>query len=231
MIGIVIQIAISWVLLRLFGRHNLSVLGLKPTKGRILNLTVGLLLAAFCCCIYQILTTSVVGNYWILNQKQTLCDTLLGAWWVLKSILFEELIFRGALLYIAIQTIGITKASFLSAICFGVYHWFSNNVWGNPTLMVIIFGMTMIAGLMFAFAYAKTNSLYLPIGLHFGWNFCLIILFSNGPLGQQILIKANDNQPEGIISLLIFLFQVLALPLIAFGYIKWMDRQKKKLIE
>lgn len=69
-------------------------------------------------------------------------------------------------------------------------------------------------------SFAETKSIYLPIALHLGWNVFNIVIFSNGPLGHQVLMKANENQPEGIISLIIFLFQIFALPLLVFFYIR-----------
>ncbi|MFP7657140.1 CPBP family glutamic-type intramembrane protease [Chryseobacterium proteolyticum] len=85
--------------------------------------------------------------------------------------------------------------------------------------------MTGIFGLMLAFAFAKTKSLYLPFGLHLGWNIFNIVIFSNGPLRQQVLIKANENKPEGLISLFIFLFQIFALPILVYWYLRYLKKQ------
>jgi membrane protease YdiL (CAAX protease family) len=81
--------------------------------------------------------------------------------------------------------------------------------------------MTGIAGVMYAFSYAITKSLYLPIGIHFGWNL-VSMLFSNGPLGKQLFFLGNVEQPQGLLSSTIFLFQVFATPLIIMWYLKRM---------
>ncbi|BFO66237.1 CPBP family intramembrane metalloprotease [Chryseobacterium sp. S0630] len=224
MIGIIIELIISWLLLKFTVNKDLSVLGFKPSKTRLIYFGIGFLLATAICSLYHIMTTAFINNGWILNKQLTLSAALMGIWWVLKSVLFEELLFRGALLYLAIEKWGTTKACLLSAACFGVYHWFSYNAFGNPFQMGIIFGMTAIFGWMLAVSFAKTKSLYLPIALHFGWNLFNIIVFSNGPLGKQLFIKANENHLEGISSLLVFLFQILALPLLIFGYFKLKKR-------
>jgi uncharacterized protein len=226
MIGIIIELIISWLLLWFLDKKHLSVLGCRPTKNRILNFVVGLLLAALCCTIYHIVSVAFTNNNWTLNNQLTVQAILLSSWWTLKSVLFEELIFRGALLYIAIEKIGIIRACILSAICFGIYHWFSYNAFSNPVQMIFIFFITAIAGFMFAFAFAKTKSLYLPIGLHFGWNLFNIVVFSNGPLGQQIFIKTNEDELQGILSLLIFLFQVFSLPLLTFLYLRRFSKKQ-----
>ena len=77
-------------------------------------------------------------------------------------------------------------------------------------------------------SFAKTKSMYLPIGLHLGWNLFNIVLFSNGPLGKQLFMKANESHLEGIPSLLVFLFQIVALPLLVFGYFKFKERARGK---
>lgn len=220
MIGIITELIISWLLLWFIVKKNLSILGFKPSRKRLIQLFSGILLAAVCCIFYHVTSKISANNNWELNKQISFRTLLPGVWWVLKSVLFEELIFRGALLYIAIDKLGIKKACLLSAACFGIYHWFSYNAFGSPFQMAIIFVMTAVFGYMLAYAFAITKSLYLPFGLHLGWNLFNIIVFSNGPLGNQILLKANENKPEGILSLVIFLFQIFGLPLLAFWYLR-----------
>jgi len=226
MIGLIVQLIISWLLLWYFDKSNLTVLGIKPTRKRLFTFLAGLSLSVIVCAAYNLLTTAFVNNGWMLNQQLSATTTLQSTWWVFKSVLFEELLFRGALLYLAIKKIGAIKACVLSAVCFGVYHWFSYGAFGNPVTMIFIFLLTGIAGFMFAYAFAKTGSLYLPIALHFGWNLVHVIVFSNGPLGNQIFQKINDNQAQGFMSLFIFLFQMLVLPLLVFFYITWFASQQ-----
>jgi len=227
MAGIIVELIISWLLLWFISKKHLSVLGFRPTKSRVTNLGVGLLIAASCCTIYQMMTTAFVNNSWILNKQVTAKAILESSRWNLVSVLYEELIFRGALLYIAIKKLGVTKACILSAVCFGIYHWFTFNVFGNPFMMVITFLMTAIVGFSWAFAFAKTSSLYLPIGLHFGWNLFCMVVFSNGSSGQAIFVRMNENQLQGLLSWLVFIFQVFALPLLTFWYLDRLSKKQK----
>jgi membrane protease YdiL (CAAX protease family) len=94
-------------------------------------------------------------------------------------------------------------------------------------MMVVVFLMTAIVGLSWAFAFAKTGSLYLPIGLHLGWNLLSTVVFSNGNFQQAILVKANGNQLQGVLSLLVFLFQVIALPVLTFWYLKRLSKKQE----
>jgi len=220
MIGLLIELIISWLLLWLFDKTNLSVLGIAPIQSRVYYFILGFVVASAFCTLYYGSIASLTGNYFIINKDFTFTLFLKSSWWTLKSVLFEELIFRGALLYIAIKKLGISKACMISAIAFGIYHWFSFGAFGNPVQMLIIFGMTVIWGLMFAFAYAKTNSLYLPIGIHLGWNLIFNVVFSKGPLGHQLLISTSDKKLEGIISLVFFITQIVFLPILTYFFLK-----------
>ncbi len=227
MAGVIVELIISWILLWFICKKHLSVLGFRPTKNRVTHLGLGLLIAASCCTIYQLMTTVFVGNNWILNKQATREEILENSRGALISVLYEELIFRGALLYIAIKKLGVTKACILSSVCFGIYHWFTFNVIGNPFMMVITFLMTAFVGLSWAFAFAKTSSLYLPIGLHFGWNLFSLVVFSNSSPAQAIFVRANDNNLQGLLSWLVFIFQILALPLLTFWYLRRLSKKQK----
>ena len=188
MIGILVELLISWLLLWWFDKSNLSVLGFKITKNRTFHFIFGFIAASLFCIFYYTATSTLANTNYTRNPEFTTEQFFKSSWWVLSSVLFEELIFRGALLYIGIKKLGIKKACLISAAAFGIYHWFTFGALGNPIQMIIVFLMTGIWGLMFAYAYAKTKSLYLPIALHLGWNLMNNVVFSKGPLGNQFLL-------------------------------------------
>jgi membrane protease YdiL (CAAX protease family) len=226
MLGIVVELVVSWLLLRYVERIDLSVLGIVPSKKRIGNLVFGIIASAITCAIYYLAVGYVTGGNWIINAEFSFQSFLSGSWWSLKSVLFEELIFRGALLYILIRRLGLTAGCSISAVCFGIYHWFSYNVFGDIFQMVMILVITGIAGLMFAFSFGLTKSLYLPIGLHYGWNLISAGIFSNGPLGEQLLILEGAVKVSGLLSTGLTIFQLVALPLIVIWYLRkpWKER-------
>lgn len=226
MIGIVVELILSWLLLWFLCRKHLSVLGFAPTGSRRQDFAAGLFGAAVLCCVYYLLQM-LGGSRWGFNGNVTAKGLVAAAWWMVISVLYEELIFRGAPLYIAIRKWGEAKACLLSAACFGVYHWFSYNAFGNPVPMVYVFLLTGFTGWALARAFAKTGSLYLPVALHLGWNLVAGAVLSNGPLGRQLLLKAGGHQPQGGLSLLIFLFQLLALPLFTLWYLKGSAKRSK----
>lgn len=220
MIGLLVELIISWLLLWLFERKSLLALGITPTRQRLGNFSFGFLIAAACCTIYYLSFTINVNNRWQMNDGFSGQQFASGSWWILKSVLYEELIFRGALLYILLRRLDALYACTISAIAFGIYHWFTMNAFGNPVQMIFIFFMTGIWGFMFAMAFAKTKSLYLPVGLHLGWNLLNTVVFSQGPLGNQLFIFRGEEKVGTILSILFYLFQVFAVPLITYWYVR-----------
>lgn len=228
--GLIVELIISWLLLWIFCKQSLLSLGIVPTKSRLLNLFFGFLIAVACCTVYYLSFTAFANIRWTLNHEFTGQAFLSSSWWTLKSVLYEEFIFRGALLYLLIKKLGINTACITSDTCFGIYHWFTSGAMGNPLQMTFVFLITGIWGLMFAIAFARTKSLYLPIGLHFGWNIISTVIFSQGPLGNQLLIGSDGQKLGGILSLTVFLFQLFAVPLITYLYLILLSKKQDLLL-
>ncbi len=208
MIGILVQLAISWLIVWLFEKGNLSVLGLFPTRKRLVDFMIFFLLTAICCASDFFLKMYFGKQQWIVNPSLSFNLLLSGTWWNIKSVLFEELIFRGVLLYILIKKLGATKAILISAIGFGIYHWFSQEAFGNIIQMAIIFTITGIMGLLYAYGYAKSFSLYIPCAIHLGWNITRSVIFSETVIGNQLLIQVKPI-PEVTVSYPLFLILLI----------------------
>jgi membrane protease YdiL (CAAX protease family) len=86
--------------------------------------------------------------------------------------------------------------------------------------MIYIFILTGIGGLLFAFSYARTKSMWLPIGLHLGWNLISVVIFSQGPLGNQMLISSGGQGIVGIWYTIFFIYQITILPLVTYLYLR-----------
>jgi uncharacterized protein len=189
MTGILVQLAISFLLIYFIEKKDLSVLGFKPTRSRMTDLLLFMIVSAFLAATGYWLREFFGNEVWRRNPEFSFMLLIDGIWWNLKSVLFEELIFRGVLFYILMVRIGVWKAILISAVAFGIYHWFSYNVLGNPVQMIYVFLVTALAGVVYAYAYARTGSLYAPIAMHFGWNFTKIFIFSDGSIGNGLLIR------------------------------------------
>lgn len=227
MLGILVQLVISWLIIWLVEKQHLNVLGFMPTKQRMLDFFIFLLIAAACCASGFLLRMWWGNERWELNP--ILNGNLLweGVLYNIRSVLFEELIFRGVLFYILIKRLGAGKAIIISSVAFGIYHWFSYELFWNVQQMTIYFFITGIMGLIYAYAYAKTFSLYIPIAIHFGWNFTQSFLFSNGSIGKGILVLAKEQTPVTI-SMAAYTV-ILLLPLLGiWGINYWLLKIKKQ---
>jgi len=221
MLGIIVELIISWLLLKLIAKQNLSVLGFAPTWPRVAELFAGLLWPILYFGVFEYIVSLLVKNPYRINPDYYLNKFWMENIYLFKSVAFEDLIFRGALLYILIKKIGSQKAVLCSAIAFGVYHWFSWNAFGNPVQMLIVFTTTGMAGYVFALAYEKTRSLYLPFALHFGCDFATMIIFSQDKgMGKQLLLKTFEKDPVSpgtFVSVI-----VIAIYFIGFGLFTWL---------
>lgn len=229
MIGLIL-IAFTWVLLR-FECKNLSDIGFNKPLQRSKELVVGIFIAAL-FCLTQNLLSSYLGNFeWKVNSGFTISSTLESFRWVLNSVLYEELLFRGYLFYKAIQLFGARLACTITAVAFGIYHWFSYEVFGQPVTMFYVFILTAIPGFMFGYAFVRTKSLILPIGLHLGWNMVNIIVFSRGSVGQQLLTAEPVSGLTSIVgweAILVNLIIPLSLPLLVISVLKYSSLYEKK---
>ena len=163
-----------------------------------------------------------------MNEKITSRIILKSFWWDFKSVLTEELIFRGALLYILIKKIGSKKSILISAIAFGIYHWFSYGVLGNIMAMILVFIGTGLMGYAWAWAFSKTKSITLPFGLHLGWNFIYNTIFSKGPLGDLVLISKGGTELTDWFSLLNFVSGLVIVPLLVLMYVNYFAKDEEE---
>jgi uncharacterized protein len=105
-----------------------------------------------------------------------------AAFTLLAGIL-EEVVFRGFLFRLFSQMVGTWGALFLTAALFGAAHAGNRNATLGSSVAIAV-----EAGLLLGAAYAFTRRLWLPIGLHIGWNFCEGSIFG-------MAISGNTREP------------------------------------
>ena len=225
---LIIELLVSASLLWVYDKSNLLVLGINPTKPRMKDLAFGFISSGTLCAVSLFVISIITRTLVTLNPDFTWVIFLSSFFWMLKSVLIEELLFRGVILYVGIKKLGIHWACVLSSIAFGIYHWFSYNVFGDVAQMIYVFFVTGVGGILFAYAFALTRSLYLPIGLHLGWNVVNVVVFSQGPLGKQMFVYDGGQPLNTMWSISFFLYQVIVLPLVTYFYI---TRRKSTAIE
>ena len=127
----------------------------------------------------------------------------------------EELMFRGVLFRIVEGWTGTWIALTLTSVLFGAVHLLNPNasLWGTLAIAIE-------AGTMLTAAYVATRKLWVPIGLHLGWNVAASAIFSTEVSGNDtpqglldattsgpVLLTGGEFGPEG--SVLSILFCVL----------------------
>lgn len=106
----------------------------------------------------------------------------------------EEIMFRGVLFRLVEERAGTWIALILTGSLFGLMHLVNPNAtaWGALAIAVE-------AGGMLAAAYAATRTLWVPIGVHFGWNFAAGGVFSTEVSGngtpQGLLDSTSSGSP------------------------------------
>jgi len=84
----------------------------------------------------------------------------------LNSGVYEELLFRGLLFRIMEESMGTWLAMGISALMFGLLHLTDP----NATLWSAI-AVAITAGFTLAATFVSSRRLWIPIGIHFAWNF------------------------------------------------------------
>jgi membrane protease YdiL (CAAX protease family) len=123
--------------------------------------------------------------------------------WVVGTATGEEILFRGVLFRILEERLGTWISLALSAALFGGLHATGANASVASTLAIAI-----EAGVLLAAAYVVSRRLWLPIGLHVGWNLAQIGWFgvqrpghvTHGVWSSQftgpVLLSGGDWGPE-----------------------------------
>ena len=104
----------------------------------------------------------------------------------------EELLCRGYQLQTIASGTNLFWGVVLSSAIFGVLHIFNPGANWASTLGIFL------AGLFFAYAYIRTRQLWLPIGMHLGWNFFEGVVFGFPVSGLDIypLMRIQVQGPE-----------------------------------
>lgn len=194
MLGLLLILVISWALLRFIEKKNIDVLGVIPYPNRILQFFIGFVFMMLLCLFMVTAETYILNVEW--EQKETINYSLIlqSFLYHIRSALTEDLIFRGAILYVLIQRMGSKIAILLSALCFGVYHVFSYGMMGEgiiPIVYVVL--VTGFTGYVWAFTFYKTKSIMLGLGFHLGYNFLMTFFYESYPYGELIFIELSKT--------------------------------------
>jgi len=140
---------------------------------------------AFGTMVGALLFSVTVGLLWAFGFYHI---SGVNAWtsifsWLSLAILsgvFEELLIRGILFRVMEESLGSWLALTISAVIFGFLHLANPNatLWGAVAIAIE-------AGIMLAASFIYTRRLWLPIGIHFAWNFTQGAIFGVAVSGTE----------------------------------------------
>ena len=164
----------SYLLTRFVNRKPLAAIGFQVHPASFRELGVGVLLGFLAMAgIFLVLYFAGKAELFWTGVSPA------GASWVVAeavvffaaAALFEELLFRGYPFQTLMQGVTFLPAATLVSAAFALAHWF------NPNATTLSLLNICLAGYLFSFAYLVTRGLWLPFGIHFGWNFSQSVLF------------------------------------------------------
>lgn len=163
----------------LFGR-----LGYKWVK----DLCIGLL-TGFSIMIMPAIFLYITGCIgWTKNTISI--EALFSIIGVFASVaIAEELLFRGFMFQRMVDAFGVWVAQIIGAAYFLLIHM--DNPELNNGTHILAYINIFFASIMFGLAYLKTNSLAMPIGIHF---------MANGTQGALLGFGVSGNLEKGILS-------------------------------
>lgn len=205
--------------LRMFERSSLSSIGLNwhATAGR--NLGLGFLIGLGAALLVTILP-------FLLRVAEFVPTT--GAPFNPASLAFvsillvfgaigEEILFRGYGFQILAGTFGRYQTLLPVSVLFAAAH--VNNANSSPLALL----NTFLWGVALGFAFLKSGDLWLPIGIHFGWNVTLPLVgvelsgFTMGLTGYSLHWKTSDLWSGGTYGPEGGLVTLLVLPVVFFA--------------
>jgi len=193
------------VVLRIYERAQLADIGLGWTAASRRNLSLGLLggIGSALVVILGPIALLQANLVPVPNEHMQWPSLLFVSIVLLFGAVGEEMLFRGYLFQVLVKAIGPFATMLPMAVLFGLAH--SANL--NFTLLALV--NTVLWGIVLGYSFILSGDLWLPIGLHFGWNWTLPLLgvnlsgFTMGVTGYSIhwnigaLWSGGDYGPEG----------------------------------
>jgi membrane protease YdiL (CAAX protease family) len=193
------------VVLRIYERAQLADIGLGWTAASRRNISLGLLGgvgSALVVIVGPILVRSA-DLVPVPNEHMRWPSLLFVSLVLLFGAVGEEMLFRGYLFQVLVKAIGPFATMLPMAVLFGLAHS------ANLNFTTLAFINTVLWGIVLGYAFILSGDLWLPIGLHFGWNWTLPLLgvnlsgFTMGVTGYSLrwsiggLWSGGDYGPEG----------------------------------
>ncbi|HTA69213.1 MAG TPA: CPBP family intramembrane glutamic endopeptidase [Bryobacteraceae bacterium] len=157
------------IVLRIYERGQLADIGLEWTAASRRNLAVGVLGGLGAALVVLVLPLLVRIAYLVPvpNEHFQWPAALFVSIVLLFGAVGEEMLFRGYMFQVLVKAIGPFATILPMSVLFGLAH--SDNL--NFTWLALL--NTVLWGVVLGYAFLLSGDLWLPIGLHFGWNWTL----------------------------------------------------------
>ncbi len=152
--------------MRVFDRRPLTDLGLGVSSASARNFFVGVLFGGGAAVLMLLAPLLAGTGHLVLRQRSEF--TWPGLIFYLVALLVaavgEEMIFRGYAFQLLVEKMGAFATILPVSIIFGLTHS------SNPNATPLGIANTAIWGVLLGYAFLRSRDLWLPIGLHYGWN-------------------------------------------------------------
>jgi membrane protease YdiL (CAAX protease family) len=185
----VAAITANWIALRIYGRLRLSDIGLKWNLASTRNLALGIAggMGAAALVLVPPLAAHIATLAPAPEARASWDVFLFTTVALLAGAAGEEILFRGYGFQVLLRAWGPYTTIFTVAAVFGAMHAMNP----NSTWLGVV--NTTGFGVLFGYAFLRSGDLWLPIGLHFGWNFTLPLFGVNV---SGLTIKLTGRQME-----------------------------------
>jgi membrane protease YdiL (CAAX protease family) len=154
------------------------------------------------------LRTLYTGEAWHLSSFVNATALLKGLYYILPTVIVQELMFRGYLFTKSISRFGVVWTNVIFAVIFMLVHVIDRDVLQSIPRIVMLAIIIPVGHLWFATALLRSKTLLFPIGLHWGNNWAVQHLIGNTDSQQSLLYltdqKVFNTWPPFIIVLIIF---------------------------
>jgi len=179
-----------WKTAKLSKNEIVQKLGFIPfSKFQLLiGLLIGVVIFSLVFVTFLYFNLLTVSQFSWTNGNLIKTILMLGTAAIVEEIIFRSFFINGLKLYFKSKTLIIL----ITALFFSVVHMF------NDSSTLLSTTSAFIGGIMYAFAFIKTEKIWLPIGLHFSWNFFQGFVYGFPVSGFVIegLLKVNVSGQE-----------------------------------
>jgi CAAX protease family protein len=167
--GLVASIVTNILCLGIFEALHLSDAGLRPGRAAWRNLALGLAggIGAATLVLAPPIALGAAHFAPVSNPDAGLATMVYTAFILFCGSAGEELLFRGYGFQLLLRAAGTYATIVPVGVLFAALHAF------NPSASTLGIVNTAGFGILFGYAFVRSHDLWLPVGLHFGWNVTL----------------------------------------------------------